>query len=314
MQPELQTQAKGRWADILGKLGVSREYLSKKQGPCPACGGKDRYRFDDLEGKGTFYCNHCGAGDGATLLMNVHGWDFAETAERVREILGECRVRQAEPKHVTTPNHLLARWKSGRPVQWGDPVADYLEARGYGPPYSDQLRYVEKCPYTDLATGKIAGELPAMIARFCNPQGKGVRLHRYFLSDGTLADIPKPKRMSGGGDMDGGAIRLSHFTDELGVAEGIETAMGAERFFNVPVWATATADLMAKFVWPTGLKRLWIFGDPDASFKGQASAYILANRAKTHKDGPEEVRVEFPGLIGMDWDDVHREHQAKQAA
>lgn len=36
---------------------ISERALENKHGPCPICHGKDRYRFDDLEGKGTFYCN-----------------------------------------------------------------------------------------------------------------------------------------------------------------------------------------------------------------------------------------------------------------
>jgi putative DNA primase/helicase len=40
------------------------------------CGGKDRFRFDDKEGHGTWICTHCGAGDGFSLLMKVMGIDF----------------------------------------------------------------------------------------------------------------------------------------------------------------------------------------------------------------------------------------------
>ncbi|MDI5829610.1 hypothetical protein MJN51_36035, partial [Salmonella enterica subsp. enterica serovar Kentucky] len=35
----------------------------RRHAPCPACGGKDRFRFDD-NGRGSFICNQCGAGDG----------------------------------------------------------------------------------------------------------------------------------------------------------------------------------------------------------------------------------------------------------
>src|SRR5690348_13963485 len=54
-------RARGRWREILPCLGVETRYLTNKHGPCPLCGGKDRFRFDDKNGDGTYYCNQCGA-------------------------------------------------------------------------------------------------------------------------------------------------------------------------------------------------------------------------------------------------------------
>ena len=44
--------AQGRWRSILTVLGIDERALSGKHGPCPMCGGKDRFRFDDREGRG----------------------------------------------------------------------------------------------------------------------------------------------------------------------------------------------------------------------------------------------------------------------
>ncbi len=52
--------ARGHWAKILPALGVN--ILKNRHQPCPVCGGKDRFRFDDQEGRGTWFCNQCGAG------------------------------------------------------------------------------------------------------------------------------------------------------------------------------------------------------------------------------------------------------------
>src|SRR5260370_38280875 len=46
-----------RWVDILTALGVPTKFLNRRHGPCPMCGGKDRFRFIDTDGKGTFFCN-----------------------------------------------------------------------------------------------------------------------------------------------------------------------------------------------------------------------------------------------------------------
>ena len=37
-------------------------------GTCPMCGGKDRFRFDDKGGRGTWICSQCGAGDEIELV------------------------------------------------------------------------------------------------------------------------------------------------------------------------------------------------------------------------------------------------------
>ncbi|EMK7756456.1 primase-helicase zinc-binding domain-containing protein, partial [Yersinia enterocolitica] len=46
-------QARGKWDFILDALAISH---SKQHSPCPACGGKDRFRFDDRQGAGTWFC------------------------------------------------------------------------------------------------------------------------------------------------------------------------------------------------------------------------------------------------------------------
>ena len=39
--------AQCRWRSILTVLGMDERALSGKHGPCPLCGGRDRFRFDD---------------------------------------------------------------------------------------------------------------------------------------------------------------------------------------------------------------------------------------------------------------------------
>jgi len=76
--------AQCQWPSILSALaGLSSEQLTDKHQPCPLCGGKDRYRFDDQDGSGSWYCNQCGgkdqsggAGNGIELLMRRTGCDF----------------------------------------------------------------------------------------------------------------------------------------------------------------------------------------------------------------------------------------------
>src|SRR5262249_55128417 len=68
-------RARGRWREILPQLGIETNFLRNKHGPCPICGGKDRFRFDDREGSGSYYCNQCGPGPGLLLIRMLRGWD-----------------------------------------------------------------------------------------------------------------------------------------------------------------------------------------------------------------------------------------------
>jgi len=50
-------------------LGVDPVFLDGKHHPCILCGGKDRFRFDNKDGSGSYFCSQCGAGTGMQLLM-----------------------------------------------------------------------------------------------------------------------------------------------------------------------------------------------------------------------------------------------------
>ena len=60
-------RATGRWREILPQLGIETRFLVNRHGPCPLCGGKDRFRCDDRDGSGSYYCNQCGPGPGIML-------------------------------------------------------------------------------------------------------------------------------------------------------------------------------------------------------------------------------------------------------
>lgn len=126
--------AQGHWPSILGALaGLSSEQLTDKHQPCPLCGGKDRYRFDDQSGTGSWYCNQCGgkdqsggAGNGMELLMRRTGWTFLEAAKRVEQHLGIAPQRPKPPTEGVesvwhySSDFLVCRFsgKKIRPLWW----------------------------------------------------------------------------------------------------------------------------------------------------------------------------------------------------
>jgi len=88
---EVKACAKGRWIEILKAHGIPEHYLSGKPSPCPKCSGKDRFRFDDKNGDGTFICNQCGAGDGFNLIKIVLHLRNEEAFKLVAKYLGLSR-------------------------------------------------------------------------------------------------------------------------------------------------------------------------------------------------------------------------------
>ena len=105
---DLMEAARGRWPDLLASLaGLSTKELTDEHQPCPLCGGEDRYRFDDIDGSGSWFCNQCGgkqqaggAGNGMDMLMRKTGWDFPTAARRIEQHLG---LRTVQTVQITDP-------------------------------------------------------------------------------------------------------------------------------------------------------------------------------------------------------------------
>ncbi|EPD7342318.1 DUF927 domain-containing protein [Escherichia coli] len=94
---EVTTAAEGRWPYVLAGLSIDVPDSSRRHAPCPACGGKDRFRFDD-NGRGSFICNQCGAGDGLDLIKKVNNCDTTEAAQLAADVLGiDYRETETDP-------------------------------------------------------------------------------------------------------------------------------------------------------------------------------------------------------------------------
>jgi putative DNA primase/helicase len=295
--------AKGKWRGVLLHLGIPSSALRDKHGPCPMCGGEDRFRFDNKEGRGTYICNQCGAGDGMKLACDFTGQPFAEVASRIDGILGNVKADAPVRPAMTEDERvqaLRAAWADSRPVAPGDLVDVYLRARGLGEQaYPPALRFAPA-----LRDGE-GGIRPAMLALVGLYGHKPTSLHRTFLraDGGAKAEMASPRKMMPGELPDGCCVQLSEWTQSgpIGIAEGIETAMAASAYFDVPVWSAINATMLARWVPPEGCDEVLIFGDHDASFTGQAAAYALARRMKAKGMA---VSVQIPPILGQDWADV----------
>lgn len=298
MSAAIEAAARGRWPQILSALGVDEQFLRKKAGPCPMCGGKDRYRFDDRGGDGWYFCQQCGPGPGMVLLRKINGWDYRTACERVEEIIGKD-LRPAPANEVDPVERKRKRLEALRSVLEAatapDVVAEYLRGRG--------LRLV---PGVVLGThalayrdedGQRAGSYPAMLAPVLGPSGSLQSVHRTY-----IADVPTRKKLMPAADtVKGAAVRLFEHNGTLGIAEGIETAIAACELFDIPTWAAISAGGMESFELPQDVRELVVFADNDSNFTGQRAAYVLANRYAVRG---VRVTVRVPPVPGQDWLDV----------
>jgi putative DNA primase/helicase len=157
-------RALGRWREILPRLGVKPRFLVNRLRPCPICGGKDRFRFDDRNGSGSYYCSQCGAGTGIIMLRKLNGWDHATACREIDKIIGTDWVPIARTTSSQTgASDRLAKVERLLGEANSLAVVDrYLGRRGLSVS-SPVLRGHESCPfYGD--DDEFVGRYPAVVA------------------------------------------------------------------------------------------------------------------------------------------------------
>ena len=303
------TAAKGKWRGILLELGLPADCLTGKHSKCPLCTSKDNFRWDNVDGRGTFICT-CGAGDGMKLAMEFTGEAFSQVAPRIDAMLGNVKPDTASPRREMSDDDrrriLRETYAATVPVQPGDLVHAYLSTRRLDQPaYPAALRFGAAMKDGE---GGVRPCMVALVGVHGETDGKGRQrfcsLHRTFLRpDGRgKAEMAAPRKLMPGGLPEGACVMLSEWTGggAIGIAEGIETALAASARFEMPVWAAISSNMMAKWTPPTSAEEVAIFADNDPKFGGQAAAFGLAHRLAV-KGIP--VTVHVPNIPGTDWAD-----------
>ncbi|MGB1951691.1 MAG: DUF7146 domain-containing protein [Marinobacter sp.] len=297
MRQNTRDLAKGKWRGLLMQLGIDQSYLTGKHGPCPVCGGKDRFRFDDKLQAGNWICSQCGSGDGFELIMAVRDADFKTIAREVDQIVGS--VEEEKPRPKRDPRRALRNiGKKLERLSSKDPVSLYLRNRGIGGIPSYALRLHPRLGYFDQ--GNCIGMHPAMVAKIENVDGQVESFHiTYLTPEGEKAGVQSPKKvMSPVNGINGAAIRLAPVAEHIAVTEGIENALAVMEGEGLPCWACVSANGIETFKAPEGVKWVSIYCDNDASFTGQAAAYALAKRL--HREGIKSD-VFISGNVGDDY-------------
>lgn len=89
---EVLIKMSGMWPDFYSTvLGWTKENLSRKHGPCPNCGGVDRFRFTDKlnneVGNGAAICSQCGNDTGIGWVMKCAGCNFSDAIDNLGDWL-----------------------------------------------------------------------------------------------------------------------------------------------------------------------------------------------------------------------------------
>lgn len=295
---KISDHARGRWPEIISKT-VGEQYTNtRKHQGCPGSGdcgkGTPRYRFSDKHGTGNYFCQ-CSDGtkDGFALLMCARGYDFKSAVQDVEAVIGPC-PKDEVPTSRTTSTLSFAeriRQRAGKIDR-----SLYLASRGLE--IAPGLDWIKALSYVD-ESGQKVGEFAAMLAPIVR-DGKFLSYHVTYLQGGRKAPLSPCRKILPGPPLNGGACPLYPAAEEMGIAEGVETAIAAKLIFDIPVWAALNTSLLKSWEPPTGVRKVTVFADNDKHYAGHAAAYALAHRLATKGI---ETSVEVPPEVGEDWND-----------
>jgi putative DNA primase/helicase len=307
--------ARVEWPTVLAALGIDGKLLEikrdkrSKPSPCPACGGRDRFFFDNRTRRGDYFCRGCGSGDGFRLLERVHGWTFSEARQQVMNVAGLTdetptrTIAPSAPAAIATPAVAKPTQRVRAVLRGSCAVSDcpdavaYLTHRGLWPlPEGCTLRAHPALDYWE--GGQRVGRYPGLVAEVRDLDDQLVTVHITYLNAAQKLTDREPRKLLGPlTGREGCAVRLMAATDTLGIAEGIETALSAAAQAEMPVWAALNTSLLGKFEPPPAVKRLVICADRDTA------GLLAAARLMERLQGRMRFELRVPRSPHKDFND-----------
>lgn len=238
--------AQGHWREILTANGINLQ-SGRHHGPCPICmAGKDRFRFDDKEGRGTFICNQCGAGDGLDLYKQATAQSMGEAIRSLASYLGlsgpmsaadHARIEKQRQEAAKAAEQ--QRQKEAGQREGAAALAQQMEREAVG-------CMAEQVPY--LARKGLSGFGVEVLAHDYDRHKAGSLLIVLFNIDGVttsaeIIDSEGRKMALAGGQKKGSAAYIEPLGDSLpenaahcGVVEGYATGLSVRALTGWPVF------------------------------------------------------------------------------
>ncbi|MFS6817076.1 primase-helicase zinc-binding domain-containing protein [Citrobacter meridianamericanus] len=288
-------QACGHWPRILPALGVT--VIKNRHQACPVCGGSDRFRFDDKEGRGTWFCNQCGAGDGLKLVEKVFGVTPSEAAGKVNAVTGNLSPVSPEVTAAadaeTEADRKAAAALAAKLMEKTRPATGnaYLTRKGFPGRECPVLTAMHK-------TGGVTYRAGDVVVPLYDDSGALVNV-QLINADGL-------KRTLKGGQVKGACHILDGKKEagkRLWIAEGYATALTVHHLTGETVMvALSSVNLLslaslARHQYPAC--RIIIAADRDLNGDGQTKASAAAESC--------EGVVALPPVFG-DWNDAYTQH------
>lgn len=288
-------QACGHWPRILPALGV--KVMKNRHQACPVCGGSDRFRFDDKEGRGTWLCNQCGAGDGLKLVEKVFGVKPSEAAQKVNAVTGNLPPVATEviaaAEAETEADRQAAAALAVRLMEKTRPASGnaYLTSKGFPD---------RECPVLSAThkTGGVTFRAGDVVVPLYDDTGALVNL-QLINSDGL-------KRTLKGGQVKGACHVIEgkkQAGKRLWIAEGYATALTVHHLTGETVMVALSSVNLLSLASLARQKhpacQIVLAADRDLNGNGQSKAAAAADAC--------EGIVALPPVFG-DWNDAFVQH------
>jgi len=274
------------WVDDARAVPIAEFALAKgaklkggneKVGPCPVCGGDDRFGVNSRKGK--YYCRGSGfGGDVIALAQYIEKCNFltacelltgrppprgdshvdlAALARAAEERRAKALQREADARYWRERERrkLYAAYDNAHAPR-GTPVEAYLARRKLALPRATALRFKERWRlYSDTKGGgqlQVLHEGPAMFAGITGPDGHFAGLHATWIdldaadgkariADPVTGELAPAKKVRGSAS--GGRIELvrCHLPETLVLGEGIEEVLTVWHALTQRGWDLARA-------------------------------------------------------------------------
>lgn len=289
---DVRIKATGHWQPIFERLGIP---TNRSEGPCPACGGNTRYRFDDKDGRGTYFCSHCGAGTGLDLVMKVRQCGAREAAVMVAEVMALPLPEQKPAREK--PQTDIASKVACLAAKTAPGQSDYLTSKGLQRPFpllSDGSMLIT---LTNVA-GAITG------AQIIKPDGSK-RLVAGTVKKGSFF-----------------VVNSAENTETVVISEGLATAISVQQLRQIAtiIAAIDAGNLPAVAMamrqrYPNA--QIIIAADNDQIGESDGIEGVKVN---TGKEAAEKAAKAVSGWVSMppvdykaDWNDYHQQYGLEAA-